>query len=110
MTAQGWGFVAAVGIPLAVIVLAVVWPERVAKDVARDNSVEKILNRIERERLQGVQQPDCLGRAHDGLGADVTDRLPRLRPGDAGGARYGRRNPHSGPSRARRRDVYGGEG
>uniref|UniRef100_UPI00055FCE5B hypothetical protein n=1 Tax=Nocardia sp. NRRL WC-3656 TaxID=1463824 RepID=UPI00055FCE5B len=40
MTAEGWGLVAAVGIPIAVIVLAVVWPERVAKDIARDNSVQ----------------------------------------------------------------------
>lgn len=107
MTAEGWGLVAAVGIPIAVIVLAVVWPERVAKDIARDNSVQGILNRVEREKEQGARQANYLGRAYGGLGSDVTDRLPRLRPGDAGGARYGREIPHSGPSRARRRDAYG---
>ncbi|MEU6564978.1 hypothetical protein [Nocardia nova] len=36
MTAEGWGFVAAVGIPLVVIVLAVVWPERVARGIDRE--------------------------------------------------------------------------
>lgn len=108
MTAEGWGFVAAVAIPLAVVVLAVVWPERVARDAARDNSVQGILNRVERERLQRVRRPDYLGGAHGGLGSDVTDRLPRLRPGDASRARYGREIPPRGPSRARRGDLFGG--
>ncbi|MCX4096176.1 hypothetical protein [Nocardia sp. alder85J] len=40
-----FGLIAAVGVPLAVLVLAIVWPERIPKD----RTVEAIRRRIEAE-------------------------------------------------------------
>ncbi len=108
MTAQGWGLVAVVGIPLVVIGLAVVWPERVARGVARDNSVESILNRVEQEGNRCERSEDCVGWSRGGLGSFVTDRLPRVRPGGSGSG-HGYRSVHRGPSAPRRTDMYGVE-
>lgn len=42
MTAVGWGLAAAVGIPLAVVVFAVVWPERVARGVSETTQCTRL--------------------------------------------------------------------
>ncbi|WP_157121733.1 MULTISPECIES: hypothetical protein [Nocardia] len=47
-----WEFVLLISIPLAVIVLAVFWPEQISKPESRD-SVRAIIDRIARENRAG---------------------------------------------------------
>ena len=83
-----WGLAAAIGIPVVVGVLAVVWPER----VARGESVCDIQARVEREQQQ--DQAIELGRLRRGSDPCATDRFPRMRPATA--------RPVGRPSRASR--------
>ncbi|MCC3315023.1 hypothetical protein [Nocardia africana] len=47
-----WEFVLLISIPLAVILLAVFWPEQISKSESRD-SVRAIIDRIARENRSG---------------------------------------------------------
>ncbi|NKY89838.1 hypothetical protein [Nocardia veterana] len=46
-----WEFVLLIGIPLSVLLLAVFWPEQIAKSESRD-SVRAIIDRIARENRE----------------------------------------------------------
>lgn len=76
--ALSWGLAVAIGIPVVVVLLAVVWPER----VARGESVYDIQARVARENAQR-EQVKRQARTRSGPETCVTDRLPRLGVGEA---------------------------